>query len=400
MVDLKFTLGSTMYFEVVKVKYRELGRTGLKVSEIGLGCEGFMKMDTDQVKKFVAQASKMGINFIDFFSSNPHGRSAFGKAIAGKREKWIIEGHICTFWKNEQYLRTRKMDEVKAGFEDLLARLQTDYIDIGMIHYIDAKKDFEEVFNGEVIEYVKDLKKRGIIKHIGISSHNPLIAIEAVKTGLVDVILFSINPCYDMLPPSENVDDLWDDERYAEPLFNIDPVRQELYELCQTKGVALTVMKAFGGRDLLDEKLSPFKVKMTPLQCIHYCLTRPGVASIMAGSHSIKEMMEALAYEDASMVEKDFANVLANIPKHSFEGNCVYCGHCAPCVKGINIADVNKFADLCVAQGEVPETVREHYEVLAHHASECIECGVCIKNCPFNVKIIEKMKAAVAIFGY
>lgn len=110
--------------------------------------------------------------------------------------------------------------------------------------------------------------------------------------------------------------------------------------------------------------------------------------------------MEALAYEDASMVEKDFANVLANIPKHSFEGNCVYCGHCAPCVKGINIADVNKFADLCVAQGEVPETVREHYEVLAHHASECIECGVCIKNCPFNVKIIEKMKAAVAIFGY
>ncbi|MDD8057377.1 MAG: aldo/keto reductase, partial [Thomasclavelia ramosa] len=167
------------------MKYRELGRTGLKVSEIGLGCEGFMKMDTDQVKKFVAQASKMGINFIDFFSSNPHGRSAFGKAIAGKREKWIIEGHICTFWKNEQYLRTRKMDEVKAGFEDLLARLQTDYIDIGMIHYIDAKKDFEEVFNGEVIEYVKDLKKRGIIKHIGISSHNPLIAIEAVKTGLV-----------------------------------------------------------------------------------------------------------------------------------------------------------------------------------------------------------------------
>ena len=47
----------------------------------------------------------------------------------------------------------------------------------------------------------------------------------------------------------------------------------------------------------------------------------------MAGSHSIKEMMEALAYEDASMVEKDFANVLANIPKHSFEGNCVYCGN-------------------------------------------------------------------------
>lgn len=390
-----------LYFsEVKRMKYRQLGRTNLKVSEIALGCEGLMKMTEEEVKEFVDLASKKGINFIDFFSPNPHGRSAFGKAIKDNRENWIIEGHICTYWKDDQYLRTRKMSEVKAGFEDLLKRLQTDYIDIGMIHYIDAKKDFDTVFNGEIIEYVKELKKHGTIKHIGISSHNPLVAIEAVKTGLVDVILFSINPCYDMLPPSENVDDLWDDEKYEQPLFNIDPIRQELYELAQAKGVALTVMKAFGGGDLLDEKLSPFKVKMTPLQCIHYCLTRPGVASVMAGSHSQEEMLEALAYEEASYQEKDFAEVLANVEKHTFEGNCVYCGHCAPCSKGINIAEVNKFADLCIAQGEVVETVREHYQVLAHHAGECIKCGICMQNCPFKVDIIKKMAKAVEIFGY
>lgn len=382
------------------MKYRELGRTGLNVSEIALGCEGLMKMSDDEVKTFVEEAEKNGINFIDFFSPNPKGRSAFGKAIEKNRKNWIIEGHLCTFWKDDQYLRTRKIAEVKAGFEDLLTRLQTDYIDIGMIHYIDAKKDFDEVFNGEIIEYAKELKKQGVIKAIGISSHNPLVAIEAVNTGLVDVILFSINPCYDMLPPSENADDLWDDKKYEKPLFNIDPIRQQLYELCQAKGVALTVMKAFGGGDLLDEKLSPFKVKMTPLQCIHYCLTRPGVASVMAGSHNIEEMMAAIEYETAPMIKKDFADVLSNIPKHSFSGNCVYCGHCAPCVKGINIAEVNKFADLCIAQGEVPETVKQHYDVLAHHASECIACGACMKNCPFGVDIIKKMKEAVAIFGY
>lgn len=380
--------------------YRKLGRTNIMVSEIALGCEGLAKKSDHEVKEFVDQAMEQGINFIDFYSPNPDMRTKLGKAIANNRDKWIIEGHLCSYWKNDQYLRTRKIDEVKAGFEDMLQRFQTDYIDIGMIHYIDQQKDFETVFNGPIIKYALELKEKGVIRHIGISSHNPLIAIEAVKTGLVDVILFSINPCYDLLPPSENVNDLWDDEKYKQPLFNIDPVRQNLYELCQKEGVAITVMKAFGGGDLLDEKLSPFKVALTPLQCIHYCLTRPGVVSVMAGCHNCEELMTNLAYESADTKDKDFAEVLANVPKHSFKGNCVYCGHCAPCVKGINVAEVNKYTDLCKAQNEVPETVREHYKALKHHASECIACGLCEKNCPFEVEIIKKMQEAVKIFGY
>lgn len=382
------------------MEYRILGKTGIKVSEIALGCEGFVNKSDDDVKKFVDKAHEAGINFIDFYSSNPDIRQAFGKAIKGKRNQWVIEGHLCTTWKNNQYLRTRNINEVKAGFIDLLERLDTDYIDIGMIHYIDAQDDFDAVFNGDVIQYALELKKQGIIKNLGISSHNPEIAIKAVKTGLIDVILFSINPCYDMLPPSEDVDDLWDDKNYDKPLVNIDPIRQELYELCQSQGIAITVMKAFGGGDLLDEKLSPFKVKMTALQCLHYALTRPGVVSVMAGSHTIEEMLEATAYSKATLEQKDYAEVLANVPKHSFIGNCVYCGHCAPCVKGINVGEINKFADLCMAQGEVLETLREHYASLKHHASECIKCGSCMKNCPFGVEIITKMKKAVEIFGY
>lgn len=382
------------------MKYRNLGRTGLKVSEIALGCEGFMNKSNEDVKQFVDRAHQEGINFVDFFSSNPQGRSAFGLAIKGHREDWIIQGHICTIWKNGQYERTRTMSEVKKGFQDLLERLQTDYIDIGMIHYIDAQKDYDEVFNGEVMAYVQDLKQQGIIKSIGISSHNPLIALQAAKSGFIDVIMFSINPCYDMLPPSEVVDDLWDDKNYEKPLFHIDPTRQELYEYCEKEGIAITVMKAFGGGDLLDEKLSPFGVKMSVLQCLHYCFTRPGVVSVMAGSHSIEELMDAVAYSEADYQDKDFAEVLSHVPKHSFIGNCVYCGHCAPCVKGISVGDVNKFTDLCKAQNEIPETVREHYAVLEHHASECIACGSCMHNCPFQVNIIEKMKEAVELFGY
>jgi predicted aldo/keto reductase-like oxidoreductase len=61
---------------------------------------------------------------------------------------------------------------------------------------------------------------------------------------------------------------------------------------------------------------------------------------------------------------------------------------------------VNKYLNLCLAQGEVPETVADHYKLLEHHASECIGCGRCEKNYPFELSIIEKMKKAEDIFGY
>lgn len=78
----------------------------------------------------------------------------------------------------------------------------------------------------------------------------------------------------------------------------------------------------------------------------------------------------------------------------------MYCGHCAPCTSKIDIASVNKFYNLTEAQGMIPETVREHYKALAHHASECVECGACEKRCPFGVEIINGMRLAAGKFGY
>ena len=77
----------------------------------------------------------------------------------------------------------------------------------------------------------------------------------------------------------------------------------------------------------------------------------------------------------------------------------MYCGHCAPCPKGIDVATVTKYRNLARAQGEVPETVRGHYDALAHTAGECIACGACEKRCPFGVGVIENMKDAARIFG-
>ena len=76
-----------------------------------------------------------------------------------------------------------------------------------------------------------------------------------------------------------------------------------------------------------------------------------------------------------------------------------YCGHCAPCPQGIDVAAVTKFLNLTKAQNSVPETVREHYAALRHHAGECVKCGACEKRCPFKVTVIQNMQEAVKVFG-
>ncbi len=120
---------------------------------------------------------------------------------------------------------------------------------------------------------------------------------------------------------------------------------------------------------------------------------------VLAGYKSVQEAMEALAYEDATPDQLDYASVLAGAPAHAYYGKCTYCGHCQPCVVGIDIATVNKFADLVLAQSEVPQSVREHYLALDKNAVDCIHCESCEPNCPFGVRISERMAQTEELFA-
>lgn len=383
------------------MKYNKLGNTGLMVSEIALGCEHLEGKDYPIVEETINAALDAGINLLDVFMSEPQVRSDIGRALKGRRKNVMLQGHFRTVWKDNQYGRTLNIDEVKFFFEDLLNRLGTDYIDLGMLHIMDNEAEFREVFEGEILQYALSLKEQGVIKHLGISSHVPATALKAVKTGLVETMMFSINPVYDLLAedslrPKELNNEFFAD---ADDVNGINETRAQLYKTCEAMGVGITSMKTFAAGALLDARKSPFGRAMTVGQCIHYALNRPAVASVMAGLQSAEQVAQAVAYGKLSDEDKDYTEVLSLDPKFSLQGRCMYCNHCLPCTAHINIAEVNKYLDLAELDGEVPPSVREHYDSLDVTAQACIGCGACEANCPFSVPVINRMRRATDVFG-
>ena len=380
------------------MQYRRLGKTGLMVSEVGLGGEWLERHTTEECKEVIDCAAGLGVNIMDIWMPGPKVRSDIGAAISGQRDKWYIQGHIGSTWQNGQYTRTRDVEKCREAFNDLLARLHTDYIDLGMIHYVDLPSDWDAVRHTAFFDYVMELKSAGVIRHIGLSTHNPAIAIEAAQSGFVEMILFSVNPAFDLMPPTDDLNVYFGDQ-YDPALSGIDPVRSRMYRICEQMDVGITCMKPFAGGRLFDPAASPFGVALTPVQCIHYCLTRPAVASVLCGYDTPDHVRAAVHYETATDEEKDYATVLSTAPRHSFAGQCTYCGHCKPCPVDIDIAMVNKLYDLAVMQDETPASVREHYNSLTHKASECISCRGCESRCPFGVKVADRMALATELFG-
>ncbi len=381
------------------MQYRRLGKTGLMVSEIGFGGEWLERHEKNESVALLKHAHSRGINILDCWMPDPKSRDIIGQAIEEDRAGWIVQGHIGSTYQGGQYTRTRDTALCRTAFDDLLMRLRTDYIDLGMIHYVDQESDWETVSQpGPYLDYVYELKEKGKILHIGLSTHNPLIARKAAESGLTEMILFSINPAFDLMPPTDQIENYFADQ-YAEYLNGVDPVRSEMYRICEQNDVGITCMKPFAGGRLFDAKRSPFGTALTPVQCIHYALNKPAVASVLCGYDTTEQVDAAVAYENAAENEKDYASVLAGAPLHHFSrGECTYCGHCKPCPADIDIAMINKLYDLAVMQPEVPASLKQHYLALAHHADECVRCRKCESRCPFGVKIADRMIGIAQLF--
>lgn len=381
------------------MEYRVIGNTGMEAGVIGLGCEHLDGKPYAVVEETINAAMDAGANIMDVFMPGAEVRGNIGRALKGRRDKWLIQGHIGSVDLKQQYDISRDLPTCKLYFEDLLKQLGTDYIDFGMLFFLDSEDAWNTVRDGGILDYAQSLKQRGIVRALGASSHNPLVAAQVVQSGVVDLLMFSINPAFDRAPSGQNVLASFDDDFANSRLDGTDPARATLYRLCESKGVGITVMKTLGGGRLLNADHSPFGRALTVGQCIHYALGRPGVVSALVGCVGEQQVQQAMAYLDMSQEERDYTGVLATAPAGGAAG-CMYCNHCLPCPAGIDIAYLTRQLDIAaLTPGVVPPSVRMHYGAMEHHAGECIECRSCEGKCPFGIQVVDNMRQAARIFG-
>lgn len=380
------------------MQYRDLGKTGKKASIIGFGAEYLDRKPYERVEEVINRVLEQGINMMDLFMPGSEVRRNIGQALGSRRKQIQIQGAIGSVDLKEQYDISRDLDTCKRFFESLLTDLKTDYIDFGMFFFMDTEEALRQIIDNGIVAYAQELKKQGVIHHIGATSHNAHVARQMVEMGLLETLMFSVNPAFDMNAGDVSIDGLMDslEDRRLE---GVSPERAALYLACEQRGVGITTMKTLGAGKLLSKTTSPFKDALTVGQCIHYALTRPAIASVMLGYSTAAEVDEACRYLTLTDEEKDYGNV-AHAAPGLMHGACVYCNHCQPCPVSIDIASVNRYRDIArLDLANIPPSIVQHYNSLDAKGGECIACGSCEERCPFGVEIINNMADAAEIFG-
>lgn len=355
------------------MEYRKLPRGEERISILGLGTSSIQAASEKEIEETVVSALDRGVNFFDMASAEAKPFAAYGRALKGRRKEAYLQIHFGANYETGTYGWTTNLDTIKRSIDWQLKALQTDYMDFGFIHCIDEESDLRKVWESGVLDLIQDMKAQGIVRHIGLSSHTPRLAGQVLDLKLIDLLMFSINPGYD----------------YRHGTYAIGSVdeRLDLYRRCEKEGVGISVMKAFSGGQLLNAKTSPFKKALTEYQCIQYALDKPGVLTVLPGVRGKDDLDRILGFCEAEDIEKDYS-VIGTFAPHDAEGICVYCNHCQPCPKGIDVALVNKYYDLSRAGDEL---ARNHYAKLEKKAGECINCGHCNSRCPFKVDQMKRM---------
>ncbi len=320
-----------------------LGKTGITVPQNAFGALPVQRVSEDEAVKLLRRAYDGGMRFFDTARAYTDSEKKLGIAFEGIRDKIYIASKTMAktpeeFWKQ---------------LDTTLSNLKTDYLDIYQFHCVE--KCYAPNDGTGMYECMLKAKEQGKIRHIGITAHKIGIAEEIAESGLYETLQF--------------------------PFSYLSSDRElRLIETCRKNNVGFIAMKGLAGGLLNNSKA-----------CMAYMLQFDNVLPIW-GIQRERELEEWLGYMDdtpemdeetAAFIEKD---------KQELTGDfCRGCGYCMPCPSGIMI---NQCARMSLMLRRAPSKtwLSEEMQAEMMKIENCLNCGQCIKKCPYELNTPELLK--------
>ncbi|MDQ1349376.1 MAG: Aldo ket red protein [Acidobacteriota bacterium] len=344
------------------MRSRTLGRTGLKVSEIGFG--GYPMDDPD----VLVYALERGINYVDTAHCYRGGASerAIGPALKGRRNRFVLTTKWCPHHIGKEPKRQVFLDML----DESLRRLGTDYVDIVLNHEVGRHSDgsgVERLKNPEMLEAFAVAKKAGKARFLGASGHDgdlPQVMGHAIDSGLFDVLL-----C-----------------RYS---FLDYPEQQKLIDRAAAAGVGFIAMKTLAGAKGAD--LDRFRDRQTSFKqaALKWVLANPKLSNLIISISNRKQVDEYVAASGAPLAAADRALLDEYQARFSNEV-CRFCNACEPaCPDDVRIADILRFAMYFHDYGQEGRGVESYARlVAAERAAHCSHCaGFCEAACDYDLPV-------------
>ena len=334
------------------MEYRILGKTGLKVSTMGLGGIPIQRIDAAGTRILIEKLVENGINYIDTARGYSVSEQYLGEALEGLRDKFILA--------TKSMALTRENMAKDIGIS--LNNLRTDYIDLYQLHNPSLVQLEQIVAADGALDALQEAKAAGKIGHIGLTTHSAKVFEKALELDWVESIMFPYNL--------------------------VETHGEELIQNCLDKNIGFIAMKPLAGGAIED-----------PTLALRYISKNSAVSVIIPGMAEISELEQNLAaVTDAAPLSVSELEKIDSIRKQLGTQFCRRCGYCAPCTVGIVIPNMFVFEGYLERSG-LADWARGRYEAQAKTASDCIECGECETRCPYHLPIREMLKHAAKSFG-
>jgi uncharacterized protein len=350
--------------DTIEMKYRKLGKTGMDVSCIGLGCAQLGSSRSEYAVQIVRQALKKGVNFFDTARTYGDSEIKLGVGLGAERNKVHISSK--TTAKNK--------DEAWQHINESLERLQTDYLDNYHLHGLEDTVDVElRLGPNGALEALREAKEKGLIRHIGCTSHRSSVLIEAIKRFDFEIILIPMN------------------------IVEQEPL-DELIPLCLEREIGITIMKPVA-TGLLPPPLA-----------LKWLLTQP-IATAVPGATKVEEAEENAAIgsiENPALTQNELEQV-AEFREKLEHVRCRICKKCEPCPVDIPIASTlgtdvmydhyrtmgkAAFALFPWPQEKIKDSAEQRL-ALIQKIEACTECGLCDERCPYGLPVSNMLKSMV-----